>query len=292
MTVSDIKAPTPSIADLIRPWLNFRTEKLFLGSHAMLLTLSVICVFPIYWMIVTALRADGDIYSTSLLPENPSLENFRYALEAAPILKTIANTFIVSAVATIGQALTGLMAAYVFARWHLSLGKAMLGLLTITWLIPPQVIMIPNFVLVNDLGLLDTLTGIFLPHIASAFAVMMLYQAMRSFPKELIESAEMDGCGHVRILFGVIAPNIKPVIASVSIILFISFWNEYLWPLLVTRSMDNAVVQIGLQMFLTQEGSQWGALMAAATLGSVPILLLYAIMQRQIIDTFVRSGIR
>jgi ABC-type glycerol-3-phosphate transport system permease component len=278
------------------PWTarlrRIKGRRLFLGSHALLALLSLVCVFPIYWMVVSAFRPENDIFSITLWPDSLSLRNFIYAVEAVPMARMALNTFVVATASTLGQVLTGLTAAYVFARWHLSLGKAMLALLTVTWLIPPQVIMIPNFVLVNALGLLDTLGGIIVPHIASAFAIMMLYQAMRSFPKELIEAAEMDGCGHGRILFGVIVPNIMPVIASVAIILFISTWNEYFWPLLVTRSMDNTVVQIGLQMFMTAEGNQWGALMAAATLVSVPILVLYLVLQRQIIDTFVRSGVR
>lgn len=263
-----------------------------LRSHALLLPLALVCVFPIYWMVVTSLRAENEIYSLSLWPSNASLHNYAYVLKAIPIGKMLFNTFYVSVASTVLQVLTGLMAAYVCARWTRRLGKWMLALLTVTWLIPPQVIMIPNFVMVNQFGLMDTLSAVIVPQIASAFAVMMIYQAVRSFPQELIESAEMDGCSHVRILFGIIAPNIKPVLASVAIILFISTWNEYFWPLLVNRSMENAVIQIGLQMFLTAEGNQWGPLMAAATLASLPILILYLVLQRQIIETFVRSGFR
>jgi ABC-type glycerol-3-phosphate transport system permease component len=292
MTAADAVGARPSGLVLRRGTRRMAGRDLFLRSHVLLAALSLVCAFPIYWMFVTAFRPEADIYSTALLPATMSLEHFRYVLKAIPIGTMLANTVIVSAVATVSQVLTGLMAAYAFALWRRGLGRWMFLLLTVTWLIPPQVIMIPNFVLVNRLGLLDTLAAVILPHVASAFAIMLLYQAIRSFPKELIESAQMDGSGHFRILFGIIAPNIKPVLASVSIILFITMWNEYFWPLLVTRSMNNAVAQIGLQMFMSQEGNQWGALMAAATIGSLPILAMYLVLQRQIIDTFVRSGIR
>jgi len=284
----------PTIAAIGRPRSVARAKPRAwnLRSHALLLPLAFLCIFPIYWMIVTSLRADNEIFSSVLWPENPSLKNYEYVLNAVPMMKMLFNTFYIAVASTILQVLTGLMAAYVCARWTRVLGKWMLGLLTITWLIPPQVIMIPNFVLVNQMGLMDTLSAVIAPQIASAFAVMMIYQAIRSFPQELIESAQLDGASHVRILFGIITPNIKPILASVSIILFISTWNEYFWPLLVNRSMDNAVIQIGLQMFMTAEGNQWGPLMAAATVASLPILLLYLVLQRQIIDTFVRSGIR
>ncbi len=284
----------PTVAAIGRPRSAARTKPRAwnLRSHALLLPLAFLCIFPIYWMIVTSLRADNEIFSSVLWPENPSLKNYEYVLHAVPMMKMLFNTFYISVASTVLQVLTGLMAAYVCARWTGVLGKWMLGLLTITWLIPPQVIMIPNFVLVNQMGLMDTLSAVIVPQIASAFAVMMIYQAIRSFPQELIESAQLDGASHVRILFGIITPNIKPILASVSIILFISTWNEYFWPLLVNRSMDNAVIQIGLQMFMTAEGNQWGPLMAAATVASLPILLLYLVLQRQIIDTFVRSGFR
>lgn len=287
-----IASPTFSATAVPRGEAFLKRREWNLRSHLLLLPLAFLCIFPIYWMVVTSLRADNEIYSTVLWPENASLANYWYVLKAIPIATMLSNTFIIAIVSTLLQLLTGLMAAYVCARWTRRLGKWMLGLLTVTWLIPPQVIMIPNFVLVNQFGLMDTLSAVIVPQIASAFAVMMIYQTIRSFPQELIESAELDGCSHVRILFGVIAPNIKPVMASVGIILFISTWNEYFWPLLVNRSMDNAVIQIGLQMFLTAEGNQWGPLMAAATLASLPILLLYILLQRQIIETFVRSGFR
>ena len=287
-----LASPSIAVAAPVRIRAPSRPREWNLRSHALLLPLAFLCIFPIYWMIVTSLRADNEIFSAALWPENPSLANYEYVLRAIPIGKMLFNTFYIAIASTLLQVLTGLMAAYICARWTRVLGKWMLALLTVTWLIPPQVIMIPNFVLVNQFGLMDTLSAVIVPQIASAFAVMMIYQAIRSFPQELIESAQMDGASHVRILFGIITPNIKPILASVSIILFISTWNEYFWPLLVNRSMENAVIQMGLQMFLTAEGNQWGPLMAAATLASLPILVLYIVLQRQIIETFVRSGIR
>jgi len=133
-------------------------------------------------------------------------------------------------------------------------------------------------VLVNQLELMNTLSTVIVLQIASAFAVMMLYQTIRAFPAELIDSPQMDGDGHVRILFGIIAPNIKLVLASISIILFISTWNKYFWRLLLNRSMDNFMIQIRLQMCLTAQGNQWGPLMAAITLASLPILILYIVL--------------
>jgi ABC-type glycerol-3-phosphate transport system permease component len=262
------------------------------GAHLMLSLLSLLSVFPIYWMLVSALRADNDIFSTDLWPSTPSLDNFAYVIESIPIGGMILTTFMVAAVSTVLQLVTGLLAAYAFARWRFAIGRMLFALLTVTWLIPAQVIMVPNFVQISAFGLLDSPGALIIPHAASAFAIMLLYQAIRSFPEELIDAVRMDGGGHMTVLWRVMVPNMRPALASLGILLFISSWNEYFWPLLVTRSVENAVVQIGLQMFMTQEGDQWGPLMAAASLVSLPVLALYLVLQRQIIESFVKSGIR
>lgn len=263
-----------------------------LRSHALLIALTILSIFPLYWMLVTALRPPNEIFSKALWPETPTLENFSRILTGMPIVRMMANTFIYAALSTIAQIITALFAAYAFARWRNRWTKGLFALLTITWLIPAQVVMVPSYLIVTGLGLLDTLAALVLPHVASAFAIILLYQTLRAFPQELIEAAVVDGAGHFHILRRVIVPNIRPALASLAILLFISSWNDYFWPLLVTRSADSAVIQIGLQMFFTQEGNLWGPLMAAASVATVPILIIYALLQKQIVDSFLRSGLK
>jgi multiple sugar transport system permease protein/sn-glycerol 3-phosphate transport system permease protein len=136
------------------------------------------------------------------------------------------------------------------------------------------------------------MAALVIPQVASAFAVILLLQYMRGFPRELIDAARMDGASSWRILWGVIVPNLRAPLAALAILLFISAWNEYFWPLLVTRTIESSVIQVGLQMFLTQEGDQWGPLMAAASLASLPIVVLYIVLQRHVIDAFIRSGLK
>ena len=142
------------------------------------------------------------------------------------------------------------------------------------------------------LGWLDTLAALVVPQLAAAFSIVLLRQYMKGFPKDLIDAARMDGASSWRTLWGVVTPNLLAPLAALGILLFISTWNEYFWPLLVTRKIENSVVQVGLQMFLTQEGDLWGPLMAAASLASLPIFALYLVLQRQVIDAFIRSGLR
>ena len=261
-------------------------------AHAVMAPLAFISIFPVWWMVVTSLRAENEIYSYLPWPVAPVLRNYIQALDAIPVLRMLANTLLFAGVATVAQVLTAVLAAYAFVRWRFMFDKAIYALIALTWLVPFQVIMIPNYVLISQLGLIDTITALILPHLASAFAVLLLVQAMRSFPAEIMEAAHMDGAGHWRILWRVVVPNLRAPLAALAILLFISSWNEYFWPLLLTRSPQTTVIQIGIQMFLTEEGNQWGPLMAVSTMACLPVLTIYAILQRQVIDSFVAAGMK
>ncbi|MFC5758854.1 carbohydrate ABC transporter permease [Rhizobium sp. GCM10022189] len=262
------------------------------GVHAVMILLSLVSVFPVYWMIVTSLRPENEIFSTVPWPSRPTFDNYLFVLTRVPMLEMLVNTTIVSAATALLQVATGMLAAYALVRWRLRFSGVVHGLIALSWLVPFQVTMIPNYVLASRLGLLDTLTGLVVPNAAHAFAILLLYHAMRAFPTEVLEAARMDGARSFRILWQIVAPNMGAPIASLSIIAFISAWNEYFWPLLLSRKPENSVVQIGLQMFMTQEGNLWGPLMAAAALASLPILLIYLVLQRHVIESFMKSGIR
>lgn len=263
-----------------------------IAVHGVMILLSILSIFPIYWMIVTSFRPANEIFSTTLWPSAPTIENYIFVLTRVPMLQMLANTTIVAAMTAALQVVTGMLAAYALVRWRMRLSGLVHGLIALSWLVPFQVTMIPNYVLASRLGLLDTLTGLIIPNASHAFAVLLLYHAMRSFPNEILEAARIDGAKSWKILWQIVVPNMGAPIASLSIIAFISAWNEYFWPLLLSRKPENSVVQIGLQMFMTQEGNLWGPLMAAACLASLPILIVYIVLQRHVIESFMKSGIR
>lgn len=261
-------------------------------AHAVMLVLSFLALFPVYWMVQTSFRPSNEIFSTSLWPSAPTLDNYRAVMASMPILGILWNTFMMSATTTMAQIATALLAAWALVRWQFPGGRIVHSLIALSWLVPFQVIMIPNYVLATKLGLLDSIAGLVIPNAAAAFAVLVIYNAMRGFPRAVIESARMDGASSLRTLFGVVVPSLRAPLASVSILCFISAWNDYFWPLLLIRRIENSVVQIGLQFFMSQEGNDWGLLMAAATLASLPILLIYLILQRQVVESFMKSGVR
>lgn len=286
---TDIAMPrTRTAAARNRSYAGFRAP---LG-HGVMIILSLICLFPVYWMIISSLRPANTLLDGAFWPGAITLENYAYAFKAIPIGSMLINTVIVSVVVTAFQLLTGLLAAYAFVCYRFPFDKFVYALMAMTWLIPLQVVMIPNYLLIARLGMLDSVTALILPHFASALAVMLFTQSMRAFPREVLEAARMDGAGGWRILWEVIVPNLQGMIASLTILIFISTWNEYFWPLLLSRTPANSVVQIGIQMFMTAEGTQWGPLMAASTMASLPILILYVLLQRQVVQSFMKSGIR
>ncbi|MBD2869082.1 carbohydrate ABC transporter permease [Paenibacillus arenilitoris] len=261
-------------------------------KHAALIALALVAVFPIYWMIVTSLKPESEVFTSSFIPLHLTFENYANAWNAIPMGRMLGNSMVVAVIQTVMQLLTSILAAYAFTRWEFRGSSLIYGLIALTWLVPFQVIMIPNYVAISDFGWRDHLAGLIVPNIASAFAVLQLYNAFKSYPKTLIEAARLDGASDWGVLWRTIMPNLKSSIASIGILLFITSWNDYFWPLLVTTKLENTTVQKGLQMFISSDGNMWGALMAATTIASLPVLLIYLLLQRQIIDSFVKGGLK
>lgn len=260
-------------------------------SHALLLILALASIFPVYWMFVTAFRPAAESLSSNPFPVPFSIENFQYVMDTIPILGMMANTFGMALALSVSQLLVAILASYGFARWDFMGKKALYLLFVGSWLVPFQVTMIPNYLLVSQMGLLNTVTGVVLPQLCSAFAVMMLRQHLEAFPKDLLDASQMDGRSSWRTLWEVVVPNLRPALAALGIMLFISAWNEYLWPSLIMQKSD-ALIQVGIRGFLGAEGNNWGAVMAASALACLPIFLIYIFLQRYVVDAFVRSGLK
>lgn len=262
-------------------------------GHAVLLIVSFVSIFPIYWLFATALRRSGDVGKNTIFPWPISLENFRTVFDSLPILSMVGHTFLMALTVAVCQLILAVFAAYGFAMWEFP-GKNILFLVFLgSWLVPFQVTMIPNYVTISQWGLLDTVLGVIIPSIGSAFAVMLMRQHMTAFPRELVDAAHMDGHNNWGILWRVVLPNMRPALAALGIMLFIEAWNNYMWPSIVLQHKPDELLQMGLRAFMGgDQGTDWGATTAAAGLACVPIFLIYVFLQRYIVDAFVRSGLR
>ncbi|WP_020375762.1 carbohydrate ABC transporter permease [Sulfobacillus thermosulfidooxidans] len=255
---------------------------------------AVITIFPIWWIFATSLETSARAYSFpgALIPQGV-LSNYIAAWHLAPWLRFLLNSLGIGIVTTALALLTSLLAAYGIVFLPSRLTKYLLTVILSTMMIPFYSIIVPDYLIIKDLGWLNTYTAQIVPFAANGFAVFMLVQFMRSLPKELRDAARIDGISDWGYLWHIVVPNLMPAIATVSIYLFLLSWNAFLWPLIVTNGPQVQPIQVGLANFLsTANGTDWTVLSAAAAITTVPVLILYMIAQRQIVESVSRSGIK
>lgn len=274
--------------------MSYRLGQFFgrFASYVLLIALSVATVFPFVWMLGTALKSRQEVfaYPPTLWPSELHWENFTRVLEMVPFLKFYMNSLIVTSAITFFQVLGAALAGYAFARLRFPFKNALFMLYIATLIIPNQVTMLPLFLLVSRFGWIDTYQGLTVPFLASAFAVFFLRQFFQTIPRELEEAAVMDGASRRRILFQIVLPLARPALATITLFIFLSEWDTYLWPLIVTNSEAMRTLPIGLRFFVEESGSQMNLMMAGAVMAVVPILLLFFMAQRQFIEGIAMTG--
>jgi len=264
-------------------------------AHLVLVGACLAMVFPMWWMLATAWKPTAEIYASDFRPwpADPTAEHFLKVLRDVPMGRFFVNSLVVSVGITLARLLTSILAAYAFGRFVFWGREILFYLFVATMLVPFQVIMIPIYLTVSALDWLNTYQGLIVPHIASGFGVFLLRQHFKAFPADFTDAARVDGATSWQILWRVIVPSNATAIWSLAVLFFIDAWNQYLWPLLVATDRPMQTLPVGIQIFINPEGgTQWGPLMAAATLAIVPSILLYVFAQRHILESAVRSGIR
>jgi ABC-type glycerol-3-phosphate transport system permease component len=268
-----------------------------IGAHAIVLILCFVTVFPFAWMLSTAVKEADQVFTQgwNLLPESLRWANFSDAFSYFPVANWLWNSLGISALTTAGKILISVPAAYAFSRVEFTGRKFFFAFVLATMIVPGVVTTVPNYVMVSKFGWMDTWTGVILPSLpGTAFYVFLLRQNIMTMPQELVDAGRVDGASTFRILIDLIVPNIKPTIAVVTILSFLGAWNQYLWPLLILSDFESKTLATGMPFFTAnQEAAQmWGPMMATATIAVLPPLIIYAIFQKQIINTFVNSGIK
>ncbi|WP_205822700.1 carbohydrate ABC transporter permease [Microbacterium hydrothermale] len=293
-----------------------RRRRIGLGrilAWSALVVLLVVTLFPFYWMLRTALSTNTALYTNagSLLPVEFSWGGFARVLglsspaEAAAEGGTtgsidfwlyLRNTVIVATVITVGQVLFSSMAAYAFARLHWKGRDAVFFLFLTALMIPPIFVQLPNFILIRDLGLLNTLAGIILPFFfMTPFAIFFMRQFFLGISREVEESAKIDGAGHLRIFFRIVLPMSSTPVFTLALLTYITAWGEYFWPLLVGRADDSRVLTVALGIFRSQTpqtGPDWAGLMAGTLIAALPIFVLFVLFGRKLVDNLGYSGIK
>jgi multiple sugar transport system permease protein len=284
----------------------------FLAWTIMILALAL-TLFPFYWMIRTSLSTSRSLNSdpTSLLPVDFTLGAFKRVFGLATVAEAQAeggsgaainfwiylkNSIAYASLVTFGQVFFSALAAYAFSRLHWK-GRDKVFLLFLTALmVPPIFTSLPNFILIKNLGLLDTYAGLVLPtFFMTPFAIFFLRQFFLGIPREMEEAARLDGAGHVRIFFRIIIPMSWAPITTLVILTYVAAWNDYFWPLLVGTSDNSKVLTVALGVFKSQTpqgGPDWAGLMAATLVAAAPMLLLLVVFGRKVVNSIGFSGLK
>lgn len=270
-----------------RKWTRRNIVLLTVGTVLGLLT-----IFPLLWMVSGAFKPEDEIWNMSLLPSAPTLDNFVYVFTEVPFLRYMFNSFFVSAVVTVAALLFHAMAAYALARLKFRGRDTIFMIIFSTLLVSLPVVLIPTFVVVRTLGLLDSYAGLIIPMIFNAFGIFLLRQFYLGLPDELEEAAMIDGAGYWRIFWNVVLPLSKPILAALAVFFFLANWNSFIWPLTITANPDLHMVQVGIATFQQQYQANWNYVLAAATVAAAPTLLMFFFFQKQIVASIKTSGIK
>lgn len=266
-----------------------------LGWHFILCIIVAVLFYPLVFMVCTSLKPLPEIFTTGLnvFPKSITSENYQYIFQHHPILLYLRNSFIIASIVMIAKIVTSVLASYCLVFMDIPGRNTIFYIFSLTLFIPFSIIMIPNYLTLNKMGLMNTLIGVALPQLADAMGIFRIRQAMRGIPKSLVEAARIDNVGHFTAMTKIVCPLIKPAIISMAIYFFINSWNEFFWPQLLLKNANLATITLSMQYFQNSEGgTAWGTSMALATIATLIPMILYIIAQRQIISTFMQSGLK
>ncbi|MEX2540548.1 MAG: carbohydrate ABC transporter permease [Trueperaceae bacterium] len=253
-----------------------------------------IWLFPFVWTLVASFKPNNEFFTTIWgLPSRAAIENYTTAYRDMNYPRALANSLFVATSAALLQCVTGTLAAFAFARMRFPAKEVIFMLFLATMMIPGTVTLTANFLILAKLNWIDTYWALIIPHGASGFSVFLLRQFFRTVPMELEEAARLDGAGRLRFLWSVVVPLARPALTTVFVFIFITNYNDFLWPLVMTNSQDLRVIQVALSIFQDfEQGTNWGPILASATITMLPTVVLFAFMQRAFIRGITSTGLK
>lgn len=254
--------------------------------------LALLWILPLAYAVWTAFHPSE--YSTHFTLFAPlTLDNFVHAWAAAPFARYFLNTIVLVTMVLACQLVLGTLAAYAFARYEFPGRNLLFALVLLQLMIMPDILLVENYKIMAELGLVDTLLAIGLPYFASAFAIFLLRQTFLGIPKELDEAARVEGASALQVLWRVYVPLARPVYTAFALVSVSFHWNNFLWPLIITNSVSARPLTVGLQVFAsTDQGVDWSIITAATLMTSAPLLIGFLLFQRQFVQSFMRAGIK
>lgn len=287
-------APEPFIPR-DRPFSARNLVQTIAGGYLPLLLATLVVFLPLLWMILSSFKLPGEIITMDLkiLPASLDPQNYNIAMTTVPFAQFFINSTIVTVVGSTIKVLLAILTAYALVFVRFPFRNAIFILILVALMVPPQVSILPNYILIAGMGGKNTLWGIILPGLGTAFGTFLLRQHFLTLPASILESAEIDGAGHWRRLWQIVVPVSVPSIATVALVTVVSEWNEYIWPLIITDRPETMTLPVGLTLLQNSESnaSGWGILMAGAVLVIVPILVVFAALQRYIVAGLTQGSV-
>ncbi|MFF1828847.1 carbohydrate ABC transporter permease [Paenarthrobacter sp. NPDC058040] len=264
-------------------------------GYVPLIVATLVVFLPLLWMLLSSFKQPGEIVTTDLkiLPESLNLENYATAMTTVPFAQFFANSLIVTSVGSTIKVVLAILTAYALVFVRFPFKNVIFVLILVALMVPAQVSILPNYILIAGMGGKNTLWGIILPGLGTAFGTFLLRQHFLTLPPSILEAAEIDGAGHWRRLWQIIVPVSLPSVATVALVTVVSEWNDYIWPLIITDRPETMTLPVGLTLLQNSEGNGagWGILMAGAVLVIVPILLVFAALQRYIVAGLTQGSV-
>ncbi len=256
--------------------------------------IAVLATIPFLWMITTSLKARGALMSIPIewIPKEPTLAAYVKVFSKFPFFRTIGNSLFISVTYTVITLISASMAAFAFAKLEFPRADMLLKIFLATMMIPTQVTMIPLFVVMNKMQLINTYSSVILPSIFRPFAIFLLVQQMRTIPNDYLDAARIDGASTFRVYFRVALPLCRPTLATLSITTFMEAWNDYLWPLLMLTDKAKMTLPIALSTLNGQYSTEYNVLMAGSLISMVPIILVYIFAQKYFENGMMAGGIK
>lgn len=276
-----------------RPLLTPRTTKM-LVLFIVACVIAVIVIVPMLWMVSTAFKSSGEWYSPNIIPKHPTWANFQQLFNApdAPILRWFTNSVFVAATEAFLTLLVCAPAAYAYARMDFVGRNVLFSILVGTLLVPGFIFLVPNFLIMAKFNWLNTYLAVLIPGLGSAFGVFFLRQFFLGLPTEMEEAMLIDGANRLRILWSLVLPLSKGALATLFVLSVLASWNDFLWPLIVLTSTQILTLPVGLASFQSEYASFPGQVMAGALIATLPVLILYTVLQRFIVQSVASAGIK
>ncbi|WP_193105722.1 carbohydrate ABC transporter permease [Brachybacterium sp. FME24] len=262
------------------------------GLLAIGVVIAAITVFPLVWMVMGSLKTPEEVNSPNLIPSTLTLENYVYVFSQVPFARYLFNSFFVSAAVTVISLWFHSMAAYALARLDFPGRERIFLAIFSTMLVSAPVTIIPTFIIVRTLGMVDSYAGLIVPAIFNAFGIFLLRQFYISLPDELEEAALVDGASYWTIYWRIVLPLSRPILSALAVFFFLANWNSFVWPMTVTSDPQLRVVQLGIQSFQQQYAADWNYILAASTVAALPTFAIFFVFQKQIVASIKTSGLK